>query len=213
MSVLEHTKREGVALETQAQAEGAIRMMRKRSAAMGKHTDKVEAARRIAREMGQYGPVSIDDLTEKLIAAGYDTRAVNDPKNRRLWKGGVFTTGEWVPVGLTPSKVATNNGRKVQTWALKSWLDKNPMNGTQHTGSEFDVYGILKEFEKAHPGSRREDLAWNIGDTRLSGETKFLIKQGRGLLYGIPVFYFRGAVGCTLQRLNTEIKNAISYQP
>jgi hypothetical protein len=152
----------------------------------------VAMARRIAREKAQLGPVTIDDVAQELEKSN-----VYKPSKRRLWHGGVFTTSEWICIGDMQSRVVTNNARVVKVWALKSWLDSHPLDGTEWDVSSFRLAGIFRRFESKHPGVALERCNWCIGTDMLSDESKQNIIAGKHTLYGIPVTLVEG-IGAVL---------------
>ena len=171
-----------------------------RSKAMQNKSGIIEVARRIARELGQYGAISINEVSRRLQDEGYESSANVDSKKRRLWKGGVFATAEWVCVGEVPSTFVAMHGRPVKLWALKTWLATNAVNGTNMKLSAFDVSRILSEFKRQNPGARPSDCTWIIGRDRLSKDIKMMIDAEGGGLYGIVVTLLNDTVGAVLAR-------------
>ena len=160
----------------------------------------LQAARRIARELGQHGPITMDDVTYEMNKS-YNVASAKG-KCVHQWKGSVFTSSEWVMVGKDKAKTKVAHGRYMGQWALKTWLAEHSMNGRESLVSAFSVSRIYREFQKT-PMAKRVDgyiekLVWRIGDQRLADDLKANIKQDGGLLYGIAVQYCPGAVGATL---------------
>lgn len=169
------------------------------SAAAAKNANLMEIARRIARELAANGPITVDDVTERLRKDGHESAADMDSNNRRYWKGGIFAISEWVCVGERPSRITANHVRPVKLWALKTWLAKNSLNGSNLKGSAFSVWGIMQAFKKSNPSVDMTECEWLIGNANLGAETAGMIKSGKYILYGAPVVFAPGAVGAVLR--------------
>ena len=165
--------------------------------ASAKKAATVAMAQRIARDLAANGPITVDTVTAKLRSDGYESNADVDPEKRRYWKGGMFTTGEWVCVGELPSTIAANHARPVKLWALKSWLASHGLNGERMKGSSFDLVGIMNQFIRANPGVQLKDCNWYIGDKRLSENMANSIRVAGNTLYEAPVTFVEG-VGAIL---------------
>lgn len=163
-------------------------------ATAGAHNAPVlEAAKAIAVELGRIAPITVDNVTKRLIEAGY-------PMSRRnTWKGGIFKSKEWVCIGSVPSTMKTSHGRPVRMWALKSWLANNKLNGMRLAASAFDLVGIYHEFRHTYDITTGQ-YKWLIGKSQLSNAMQDTIKQGDGKLFGIPVEYVDTAVGAVLTK-------------
>lgn len=161
-------------------------------ASMGKEA-LVQAARRIAREMASNGPITIEDVCDRMAKENYPVWAgsKDHPQN---WKGSVFNTPEFVCVGDMPSRKATNNGRHVRQWALRDWLRKNSMNGTDGPKSAFDFARIYNDYVHGHM-IQPEEMVWLVGTDLL--QENFAVTVARGKLFGIEVKAFPG-VGALL---------------
>lgn len=159
----------------------------------------IAVARRKARELAQHGPISVDDVTEALIASDLDTTLPTKNNKPRKWKGSIFRTGEWLCIGETQSRYVSNHSRPVKMWVLKSWLQSNSLNGTEWPISSFRLLKIYGDFQRAHPEVELERCNWIIGTSELSEESRYNIKNGGNMLYGIPVTFVAGAVGAMLQ--------------
>lgn len=161
-------------------------------ASMGKEA-LVQTARRIAREMAANGPITIEDVCDRMAKENYPVWAgsKDHPQN---WKGSVFNVPEFVCIGDMPSRKATNNGRHVRQWALKSWLRENAMNGTSGAKSAFDFVRIYNDYVHNHL-TPPEEMVWLVGTDLL--QENFAVTVTRGKLFGVDVKAFPG-VGALL---------------
>ena len=170
--------------------------------ASAKNANLMEVARRIARELGANGPITSDDVTDRLRKDGHESAADVDPSNRRLWKGGLFTISEWVCVGSRPSRITANHARPIKLWALKTWLVKNSLNGSNLVGSAFSTIKTMHDFQRANPGVTMDMCNWYVGTGKLGTETDGQIKAEKQTLYGAPVMLVPNAVGAILMLAN-----------
>lgn len=147
----------------------------------------VQEARRVAREMMANGPVTIEDVCDRMASDNFPVWAGSKdaPKN---WKGSVFNDPCFVCVGSVPSRKESNHGRHVRQWALKSWLRENPMNGDSSSASAFSLIKIYNQYMHDHAGCDNEGLVWMIGRDALSNDMAASLKSGEAdSLYGIKV--------------------------
>ncbi|MFC1453666.1 hypothetical protein ACFLQL_00615 [Verrucomicrobiota bacterium] len=161
------------------------------------HESMVLTARRYAYEKGQFGPVTIDDVTLAMERDGIDTR-----KQRANWKGSVFRTGEWVMIAEVTSVIPENRAHAIHQWALKSWLAKNNVNGQNLKASAFSLEKIRKEFFKLNNLNYTDTtnlyrFTWVMGEDALANEFKNSIKRGNNKYMGIDVTMVKG-VGAVL---------------
>lgn len=161
----------------------------------------VQEARRVAREMMANGPVTIEDVCDRMAAEGRPVWAGSKdaPKN---WKGSVFNDPCFVCVGSIPSRKESNHGRHVRQWALKSWLREHPMNGESSSVSAFSFIRIYNQVMHDHAGIDPGHMLWVIGrDALPEGMVmNMLSADGKSqTLYGIRVCLVDG-VGAVLQR-------------
>jgi len=163
-----------------------------------KYSQLVMIARRIATELAQHGPITIDDVTFKM--AEHDNVLPSKGKEQR-WKGKVFANKtQWVSVGFRPAMLKTSHARKISMWALKTWLQNHSMNGMQSNVSAYVLTRIYSDFTKNYPGALQLDsCTWEIGDRCLSPEVKRNIDDAHGKLYGIQVKMIPNAVGAVLR--------------
>jgi hypothetical protein len=163
-----------------------------------KHSAKLTIARRIARELAANGPISIDDVTERMVKDSYESDADVDTKARRFWKGKVFATSEWVPVDTVPSRRVSHHGRPITLWALKSWV-KEGVNGLEYPKiSAFHLVKIMADFQRANKDIPLQRCNWYIGMAKLAPEVLDSIKRGKYTMYQAPVQLIPGAVGAML---------------
>jgi hypothetical protein len=118
--------------------------------------------------------------------------------NRRMWKGGIFGISEWVCVGNRPSRITANHARPITLWALKTWLAKNSLNGSNLVGSAFSTIKTMHDFQRANPGVTMDMCNWYVGTGKLGAETDGQIKAEKQTLYGAPVVLVPNAVGAIL---------------
>lgn len=146
----------------------------------------LQEARRIARDLGANGPITMDDVTRKMS----ETRDIMPKKgsNSNNWKGSVFDTSEWVAIGKIASCLPEAHGRLVTQWALKSWLDAHPMDGGSSSVSAFNFSKINRRAEKA--GIKPK--TWVIGKIHEDAVKEFG-ENGGTTLFGIPVKYVEGS--------------------
>lgn len=164
--------------------------------AASKKAELVQIARRIAREMAVNGPVTIEDVCDRMAEQNYPvwSGSKESPQN---WKGSVFATPEFVCIGSLPSRKEVSHGRHVRLWALESWLRDHPMNGNRGTVSAFSCIEIYNEYMHAHPGAHAQDLLWKIGEERLNEILRSAVSKG--VLFGINVKVVNG-IGAVLGR-------------
>ena len=161
---------------------------------------KLHVARRIAADIAANGPVTIDDVMEKMFIQYPDVAPKKGRTDRsNAWKGSVFTGRDWVCVGTTPTRTASSNARPVNRWALKSWLSTHSMNGSRSNISSFVLSSVYKDFTSAFPGLQPTDMQWYIGTCALSDDIKSMIERASKFLYGAEVNFVPG-VGCVLVR-------------
>lgn len=171
----------------------------------------VQVARRIARELGKNGPITIDDVTQAMsrelkVAPGEGDKA-------HVWKGSVFTTSEWAQVGTMASRMKEAHGRPVALWALKTWLSVNTLNGARSTASAYNLVKIFKDFQLAHPRIPVDRCNWYIGDEKLSSDVRQSIIADGMKLYGVPVVFAPGGVGALLLAPNYAQEQAPAQNP
>jgi len=155
----------------------------------------VQAARKIARELGVKGPISIDDVTLEM-SKSYNVLPIKG--KRHNWKGSVFTSTEWVFIGDIASRQVSSHGRPVGMWALKSWLQDNTLNGKETHISSFVVSRLYSDFKRINPRLELKDCNCYIGDERVAAEIRDNIKKSGNRLYEIPVSWIPGAVGALI---------------
>lgn len=170
-----------------------------------KHANKLQIARRIARELGANGPICIDDVTDRMVELGYESDADVDTKQRRFWKGKVFTTKEWVAVDSVPSRRTSHHARPVTLWALKSWIEQGVDGEEFPKVSSFHVIKIRSNFARANPHVDMLNCKWFIGMDKLSPNLLETMKADKYKLYGTPVQLIPGAVGAILQAPNVTV--------
>ena len=165
-------------------------------AASGKE-ELVQVARRIAREKAANGPITIEDVCDDMAAQGYPVWA-GSKDNPQNWKGSVFNTPEFVCVGNMPSRKASNNGRHVRQWALKSWLRDNHLNGTSGSKSSFDFMGIYNDYLYMNRGVNvdTDKLVWIVGRELL--EPHFAATVNKNRLFGVDLVSVFNGVGAVL---------------
>lgn len=158
----------------------------------------VQAARRVAREMMANGPVTIEDVCDRMAAENWPVWAGSKdaPKN---WKGSVFNDPCFVCVGSVPSRKTSSHGRHVRQWALKSWLRDNPMNGDSSSVSAFSLIRIYNQYMHDHAGCDKASLKWTIGRESLSADLAESVRpDGGATLFGVRVEMVDG-VGAVLR--------------
>lgn len=175
--------------------------------AAGKVPQLVQAAQSVARKLGQYGAVTIDDVVHEMKRLGYDESKIGPgckdaPKN---WKGSVFSSGEWVCTGSISSREKTAHGRLVRQWCLKSWLGAHPVNGSDSPASAFSIFKILQEARRFY--THGEKIALFVGRNML--DMKFAgvvspaggerydrfgrrLSESRLTMFGVDVYVFDG---------------------
>lgn len=161
----------------------------------------VQVARRIARGLAEHGPITIDDVT---LALDRDYKVAPGANGeRQSWKGSVFSTAEWVAVGNMPSRLPEAHARPVVLWALKSWMQKNTLNGTGGTTvSAYNLERIHGDFRHAHPGMDLARCNWYIGDLCVSADIRDKVVKAGNMYMGVPVSFTPGAVGAMLMPPN-----------
>ena len=184
-------------------AKGTAEKQLKMDLTADKHAAILQIARRIGRELGVNGPITIDDVTEKM-SEQYNVLPVKG--KRHTWKGSVFTKSEWVYIGEVPSRQPTAHSRPVGLWALKSWLQNNTLNGRDTHVSSYVMSRLFRDFTHQHPQLKAnlKDCNWYIGDERLAGEIRASITEGDNSLYAIPVSFVPGAIGALILPPNPE---------
>ena len=174
---------------------GAVNKQVGMAAAAHAHGDMVEFARRVARQLAMTGVITIDDVT---VAMSRTYPVAPDSRARQNWKGSVFTGSEWVSVGMTKSIFSSAHGRQVKMWALKSWLAENPLNGSAHVKTAYDLYRIYNDFKRVHTNVQLDKCHWMIGESGLSSDVKREIFNAGDTLYGIHVTLLPGSMGAML---------------
>ena len=166
-----------------------------------KYSSLLMEAQRVARDIGQRGPICIDDVTIHMSTTLMrDVLPSKQGTKEQRWKGKVFNKSEWQMVGYTKAKLKTSNSRMVALWALKTWLQSNTMNGKRSTASAFVVSQIWHDFKQVNSATIDfKQCMWYIGEKMLSSDIKQSIEDGKGTLYGIPVTIVPNAVGATLK--------------
>lgn len=157
----------------------------------------LKIAQKIALDMGEKGPVTIDDVTEEM-AKRYN---VAPAKGKRVhqWKGSVFNGSEWVYIHQIPSRITCAHARPIGVWARKSWLGKNSMNGKESAISAFVVSRIYKDYmHRVGTITEPDRYQWVIGLDALHTEVMDAIKRDSMRLYGVPVKLVSGMVGAIL---------------
>lgn len=187
---LDNEKKKGKAASAGLKEGVARKQVGMAMAAEGKEA-LVQKARRVAREMAVNGPVTIEDVCDHM-AQDNDPVWAGSKDCPANWKGSVFNTDEFVCVGSVQSRKASNHGRKVRQWALKSWLDEHPMHGQSSDKSAFSLTRIFQEFSRRHHGADPTSLRWIIGRDGLSLDTLKMISEGDNSLFGIEVFMASG---------------------
>ena len=155
----------------------------------------VQAARKVARELGAKGPITIDDVTFEMSKT-YNVLPVKGKSQN--WKGSVFASGEWVFIGEMASRQVSAHGRPVGMWALKSWLQDNTLNGKETHISSFVVSRLYSDFKRINPKAELKDCNCYLGDERVAAEIRENIKKSGNRLYEIPVSWIPGAVGALI---------------
>ena len=154
--------------------------------AANKHVNKVAIARRIAKEIAVNGPLTIDNVRMRMSESGY---AIDDsPK----WLAAVFKGKEWKAIGTTTSLRTVAHARPVKLWALKSWLENNPINGTGFEISAFNLIRIYNDAQKADINFDPDNYSWVIGDNNVAKEFHWDVID-KQKLYGIKVIRVRGS--------------------
>lgn len=177
-------------------AKGEALRQRRMANAAEKGGPMVQIARRIARDLAQNGPVTIDDVTRAMQKTYPETKSGSKKSNN--WKGSIFTGAEWRQVGRVKATLTASHRRMVGLWALKAWLDKNSLNGQPSADSAFKLNAIHREALRT--GRFVPELAvWRIGTDQLSTDILREIQRGSNLLYGIKVELIPNAVGAFLQ--------------
>ena len=169
---------------------------------------EVEAARRIARTLAANGPISIDDVTEELIKSGREKSIHAAADKARVWKGSIFRTSEWVKVHEEHARLSRSHARPVAMWALKSWIEKNSLNGTQMHQGKFDLDGLRRDFERANPKAAKEHCHWFVGTSRLADSVITDIRAAGNEYQGVPVTFVPNAVGALIQCVPGSVRSA-----
>lgn len=178
---------------------------------------EVEAARRIARTLAANGPISIDDVTEELVKNGREKSVHDRADKARVWKGAIFRTSEWIKVHEEQARLARSRSRPVAMWALRSWIEKNSLNGTQMHQSKFDLDGLRRDFERANPKIPKDHCHWFVGTSRLADSVATDIKAAGNSYQGVPVTFVPYAVGAILQyappQIGKHVQQAVQVPP
>jgi hypothetical protein len=161
-----------------------------------KRSELVQIARRIARDLGENGPITVDDVTAKMSET-YNVLPAKD-KKRQSWKGSIFTRSEWRYIGDQPSQQKSAHSRPVGVWALKTWLQKHTLNGRNTHVSAYVVSRLFSDFKRLHPGANPGECNWYIGEEQIADEIRDLIVDDDNKLYGVPVHFVPGAVGAIM---------------
>ena len=140
--------------------------------------------------------------------APLESTAAVDPRARRLWKGGVFATSDWVCVGESPSRVVSNHGRPVRLWAHKSWLAKNSVQGDTNVLSAFSVSKIAATFIHYNPSVPMSQCNWHLGTRSLSASVRALLGKDN-MLYGAPVTLIPNGIGAVLMPATEAAKATV----
>lgn len=157
---------------------------------MSQLTPHVKKIRGLAYRMGaKQGPVTIEDVMTRAAELGL----LKDVPDNRMWYTNVFPAKFWQRIGTRPSPRPEAHGRPVTVWAMKTWLEKNPVNGTSYFTSAYTFTTILNEFMTEHPDAKKENLKWIIGIDRLSPMIFPDAPPGNDSLNGIPI---ETCVGC-----------------
>lgn len=157
----------------------------------------LKVAQKIALDMGEKGPITIDDVTEEM-AKRYNV-APSKGKRVHQWKGSVFNGAEWIYIQSIPSRITCAHARPIGLWARKSWLGKNSMNGKDSSISAFVVSRVYKDYvHRVGNISEPGKLQWVIGLDAIHVEIMDAIKRDNMQLYGIPVKLIAGSVGAVL---------------
>ena len=179
--------------------QGAVQKQLKVDMVGDKYSSLLMTAKRIARELGANGPITIDDVTYKM-AETYNVMPEKLAKGKeQRWKGGVFGKSEWVAVSNRPSTIRSSHGRIITMWALKTWLQNNTMNGKSSTQSSFVLSKLFSDFKRVKPDTAPDRCTWEIGELSLNNDVRKSIADAQGSLYGIRVVYMPGAVGALLK--------------
>jgi len=177
-------------------AKGKVMGQLGRDAAAGKHAGLVQVGQRIARELAQHGPITIDDVTAAM-AADYNV-VPKKGKRQHQWKGSVFPRSEWICVGDQPSRQQSAHARPVKMWALRSWLKNNTLNGRPKCQSAFDMHKLYRDFKRKNPKAVDAECVWFVGEDELSPVIKGNIAAGSNSLYGIRVSYMPNTIGAII---------------
>ena len=189
---------------------------REKGMALGssKNVPLLMAAQTVAREIGQNGVVTIDDVVRRMEQLGYKDLRGEEGAKAKNWKGSVFDTSEWVCVGSIASRDKTAHGRHVRQWALKSWLRLHPVNGTMSDASAFSLYKVYQEAAHCYPVGT--ELCMLLGKEMLDASFAELCVQKTGYdesgrpvssvmsVYGIPVFPMTGVGVIVVPRRSLE---------
>ena len=180
----------------EVQARGRVERDIGKDRAAGRHSGVLMEARRVARELAKNGPISIDDVTQRMVTLGFDV-GHGKSKTGQNWKGSVFQGGEWSLVDYVSSRGECAHARQVALWALRSWLERNCINGLGGHKSAFGLVKIYDEFRRNHKDFDPNTCVWLIGTTRLNPELyRSLTKTGA--LYGIRVQLLEHGTGAIL---------------
>ena len=177
----------------QEAAAATAKMQEGKSLAVATKFELLMAARRIARDIAVNGPITSDDVTQAMQAQGYD---VNPGTKKNNWKGSIFDGAEWVKIGTTKSRFLAAHGRQISMWALKSWLEKNPLNGNPK--SSFDVGKMFREFRRKNPGADISKCLWHIGSMDLSPDIHNMVASAGDSLFGMKVVYINNGFGACI---------------
>lgn len=168
-----------------------------RDTAADNNQDKMQQARRIARDLAKNGPISIDDVTDKLrekkIIAANPSR-----KHPMKWLGAVFATSEWQKYGETVSRRPKNHARSVSLWVTKEWARKNAGHGIGNRNSAYVLSRVYREFQNSNPDFDPRDHMWMIGTLGFNKELEKRILANDNSLYGIKVDLIDNSAGALL---------------
>jgi hypothetical protein len=189
------------------------------AAGASKDAPLVESAQTVARKLGAYGPVTIDDVIREMERLGWRNIRGTEGGKAKNWKGSVFASSEWACVGSISSRDKTAHGRHVRQWALKSWLKDHPVNGTNSEASAFSLWRLYQEAAHFYPAGT--ELAFILGrsmldssfDTLVAGNNIRYRQDGSAAklnmdLYGCRVYVVNG-IGATVmpvRGLENEIR-------
>lgn len=172
------------------------------------HGNVVAAAQAVARKLGQFGAVTIDDVVREMERIGWTNLRGEHGGKAKNWKGSVFSDSEWACIGSIASRDVTAKGRHVRQWATKEWLRKHPVNGTNSDASAFSLWKIYQEASHSYPAGT--ELAFILGSDMVDSSFENLVSGqniryrpdgtvvGQNMsLYGCRVYVVKG-IGATM---------------